>query len=70
MPFTINIINRSSDLAYVSTSYIKANQRTTKNINNYKEIGNYEDFLQALKLPYRIIDDQPNYREIYFAKRS
>lgn len=64
LPFTINIINRSSDLAYVSTSYIKANQRTTKNINNYKEIGNYEDFLQALKLPYRIIDDQPNYREI------
>ncbi|QDI65131.1 ABC transporter permease [Ureaplasma urealyticum] len=70
LPFTINIINRSSDLAYVSTSYIKANQKTAKNTNSYKEVGNYEDFLEALKLPYRVINDEPNYREITLADGS
>ncbi|WP_031489076.1 ABC transporter permease [Ureaplasma canigenitalium] len=61
LPFTLNIINRSGDIAYVSNSFLN-NQKLP--LSERKKVGDIKEYNEALKLPYIVFDNQPAVREI------
>lgn len=63
VPFNINIVNRTSDLAFVSNSYLAANN--DPKLSSYKKVANLEEFKEANKLPYINNDSSPAYIDYY-----
>ncbi|KEZ23617.1 ABC transporter permease [Ureaplasma diversum] len=63
VPFNINVINRSSDLAFVSNSYLAANSDPKQ--SGYKKVANLEDFKLAAQLPYINSDSSAPYIDYY-----
>ncbi|MCV3743825.1 ABC transporter permease [Ureaplasma sp. ES3154-GEN] len=61
LPFNINIFEKTSDLAYVSSAYLQAHN---KDSNNPKKPGDLQTYLEAQKMVYKKNDNQPPFYEI------